>query len=85
LEVDILDVLTLGGRLLPRLTRVVMIVVLLLFPAVAAGIVLQAAREEGARFSATVHQLLQHDMRWASGQRAGHGTSRRQPVGNIKR
>jgi hypothetical protein len=83
--VDILDGLSLSGRLLPRLTRLVVIATILFFPTVAAGIVLQAGREEGARLSATIHQLLQHDLTWASGQRAGHGTSKRQPIGNIKR
>jgi len=85
LDVDILDVISLSGRLLQRLTRLVVTATILLFPTVATGIVLQARREEGARLSATIHQLLQHDLTWASGQRAGHGTSKRQPVGNIKR
>jgi hypothetical protein len=75
LDVDILDLLSLSGRLLPRLTRLVVVVGLLFFPTVAAGIVLQAGREEGARFSATVHRLLQRDLKLASGQRPGRSTS----------
>jgi hypothetical protein len=82
--VDILDVLSLSGRLLPRLTRLVVIVALLFFPTVAAGIVLQAGREEGARVSATVHQMVQRDLKWARAQRAGHNRSKREPVRDVK-
>jgi hypothetical protein len=85
LGVNILDLLALSGQLLPRLTRVVVIVGVLLFPTVAARIVLQTSREEGARFSATIHQMLQRELKRAGGQRAGRSTSKRERARDIKR
>jgi len=38
-----------------------------------------------ARFSATVHQILQPNLRRASGHRAGHNASTRQPARDIDR
>lgn len=81
---DILDLLSLSGRLLPRLTRLLLIVGLLFFPTVAAGVVLQAGREEGARLSATVHQMLQRDLKLASRQRVRLTTGKRASLRNLK-
>ena len=54
---DILDLLSLGGRLLPRLTRPVVIAVLVFFPTLAAALKVQAGREEGAQLNATRHSV----------------------------
>lgn len=65
LGVDILDLISLSGRLLPRLTRLAVIVVLLWFPTVAIAVVVQVGREEGARFSTAVHAILQRELKQA--------------------
>jgi len=79
--VDILDLIPLSGRLLPRLMRLTVIVLLLFFPRIAVGIVLQAGQEEGATFITTVHALVQKELhRPGIGREAGTQARYRLPV-----
>jgi hypothetical protein len=67
------DLLSVFGRLLPRLTALVLAVVLVFFPGIAVGVIAYAGREEAARLERIFHRMLQHD--------AGR---RRHPVGHIE-